>query len=51
MITVDQVVDQKNMIAADQFFEITDVIIIRGGNVIRGVTRGVITRRENTRII
>ena len=48
---IDQMVDQKDMIIVDEFFEIKDVIIIKGGVVIRRRVlheRGCYTKKNNT---
>ena len=50
MITISQMIDQKNIIIVDEFFELTDVIITRKENVIRNVIRDV-TRKEDTRVM
>ena len=45
-----QMIDQKDMITADKFFESINVIIIREGNATRDITRNV-TRKRSTRVI
>ena len=41
-ITANQITDQEDMTAVDEFFEPTSVIIIREGSVTRGAIRGAI---------
>lgn len=55
MITINQMIDQKNITAANEFFEIMNVITTREESVTRDVTRdvtrGVITRERDTWVI